>query len=103
MISKYRTTLLLALLTPFLSIGVVFLMGGGHGYYGPGIVLFPAGLISFSLVGRLEIPFIILAVLQFPAYGLIIDKSNNKHKALWLIIGFHIALVLITFSTVKDL
>ncbi len=64
LITKYRATSLLALLTPFLLMGVVFLMDGGHGYYRPAIVLFPTGLISFSLVGRLEIPYVILSILQ---------------------------------------
>jgi hypothetical protein len=103
MISKYRTTSTLALLTPVLLIGVVFLMGGGHGFHGPAIMLFPTGLISFSLVGSLEIPFMILAVLQFPIYGFLIDKSDNKPITLLLIISFHMILALVTLFTIKDL
>ncbi len=97
--TKYKTTLILSLLSPVLLAAVVFLMGGGHGTYAPGILLFPTGLVSFSILGRLEVPFIILAIIQFPTYGLIIDKSNDKARAALLIFAFHFALALITLLT----
>ncbi len=104
MTTKYKSTLILSLLTPVLLVPVAFVMGGGHGTYAPGILLFPAGLVSFAIVGRLETPFIILAVLQFPIYGLLIDRSENKAKTLRSIFVFHFALVLITFiATLQEL
>lgn len=103
MSNSYPATSILTILTPFLLLLVIFLMGGGHGYYEPAIVLFPTGLISFSLFDEIIIPFMVLAVIQYPVYGLLIDKSNNKRKILWCIIGFHVGLTLITFFTVKDL
>lgn len=102
MSSSYPTTSLLTLLTPFLLLLVVFLMGGGHGYYEPAIILFPTGLISFSLFNEIVIPFMILAVIQYPIYGLLIDKSKNKQKTLLFIIVFHVGLTIITFLTVKE-
>jgi hypothetical protein len=102
MSNSYPTTSLLTILTPLLLFLVMFLMGGGHGYYEPAIILFPTGLISFSLFDEIVIPFMILAVIQYPVYGLLIDKSNNKRKTLLYIIGFHVGLTLITFFTVKE-
>ena len=101
--SSYKTTLILTALTPILLFGVLFLMGGGHGYFEPAIILFPTGLISFSIFDEIILPFIILAIVQFPVYGLLIDKSNNKRRTLFMILGIHIELALITFSTVKNL
>jgi hypothetical protein len=61
------------------------------------------GAISFSLTGELEIPFIMLAVLQFPVYGFLIDKAINTQKIMLLITGFHMGLALIILLTAKDL
>jgi hypothetical protein len=103
MINKYQTTTRLSILTPFLLIGVIFLMGGGHGFYAPGILLFPTGLISFSIYHELQIPFIILAIIQYPVYGLIIDKSINKPKSILFILLFHLGLSLLVFMTTNEL
>ena len=103
MTRSYKTTSTLSILTPFLLIGVFLLMGGGHGYYAPGIFLFPTGLISFSIFNRLEVPFIILGILQFPLYGLLIDRAGNKAKTALIILAFHIGLALLTFMTTNDL
>ncbi|GAA4306561.1 hypothetical protein GCM10023183_21870 [Nibribacter koreensis] len=79
------------------------MIGGGHGYYSPAIILFPTGMISFSFFGELRPAFTILAICQFPIYGLLIDMITNKQKTLCLIASFHIGLVLLIFLTVKDL
>ena len=78
-------------------------MGGGHGTYAPGILLFPTGLISFSIFHRLELPFIILGIIQYPLYGLLIDRAENKPEATVLVLAFHIGLALLTFITTSDL
>ncbi|GAB2781897.1 hypothetical protein GCM10027275_27070 [Rhabdobacter roseus] len=101
--SNYKTTTTLSILTPFLLIGVFLLMGGGHGTYVPGILLFPTGLISFSIFHRLEIPFIIIGILQYPFYGLLIDRAKNKPKVTLIILAFHFGLVILTFITTNDL
>jgi hypothetical protein len=102
MTTKYKNTFILSILTPILLVAVVFFMGAGHGTYAPGILLFPTGLVSFSITGQLETPFIILAIIQFPIYGLIVDKSNDKQKAALLIFAFHVGLALITFATTRN-
>jgi hypothetical protein len=102
MFDRYLITTILTLLTPVLLLFVMFLMGGGHGFYEPAIVLFPTGLVSLSIFHEIIIPFRVLAVIQFPLYGLLIDKSRDKYRTLLLIIGFHLALALITFFALKD-
>jgi hypothetical protein len=101
-LTKYKTTLILSLLTPLLLVVVVFLMGGGHGTYAPAILFFPTGLVSFSIFGQLRTPFIILAVIQFPTYGLLFDKLKNKAKTISFILVFHFALVIIISITTKN-
>jgi hypothetical protein len=92
---KYKVTLILSLLTPLLLVIAVFLMGGGHGFYAPARVLFPSAMISFPIMNRLEWPFIILGILQFPIYGLFIDKYPDKSKTVILLFAFHFLLVII--------
>ncbi len=103
MTKKYKTTLILTILTPVLLAIVVLLTGGGHGYYSPGIVLFPTSLVSFSIFGRLEFPFVVLGIIQYPIYGFIIDRLTNKQKATLTIFTVHIVLVIITFLTTKNM
>lgn len=83
----FKLTLKLVLLTPVLLFIAVFLAGGGHGWYEPAIVLFPFGLISILFSRSIELPFVILAILQYPIYGLIIDSIGNRKSIKWTIIS----------------
>jgi hypothetical protein len=103
MTRSYKTTATLSILTPFLLLGVFLLMGAGHGTYAPGILLFPTSLISFSIFHRLEVTFIIVGIIQYPLYGLLIDRAENKPKVALMISAFHIGLALLTFMTTNDL
>lgn len=100
---KYNWTLALSILTPFLLWIVMYLMVGGHGHYLPGIILFPTGLISFTIFRELTVPFMIIGILQFPVYGLLIDKSSNKIKSLFFILTFHALMTLLVFMTTDNL
>lgn len=91
-------TFWLSLLTiPLLFVAILF-MGGGHGTYIPAMALFPFGLISTILFDRITMPFVVLAIIQYPLYGLIIDKARqaNKSKIVWpILIAVHIILALL--------
>jgi hypothetical protein len=76
-----------------------FYSGGGHGYYEPAILLFPAGLISILIFNEIAMPFIILAIIQYPVYGLMMDRSFNKRKTQLFILAFHFVLVILIFMT----
>jgi hypothetical protein len=99
---KFKFTIILSILTPFLLILMFMIMNGGHGSYAPAILLFPTGLISFLFFRALELPFLILGILQFPIYGLLIDKSKNKPKTAIIIVMLHVLLAILIFSVKKD-
>lgn len=98
MIKEYKWTIWLVLLTiPLLFIAVLF-MGGGHGTYIPAIGLFPFGLIGSLFYDRITTAFVIIAFLQYPVYGFIIDKAIQKRKGkivLPLIVLLHITLAVL--------
>lgn len=54
---------------------VLFLSGGGHGSNKPLIMLFPFSMIPTLFPTRNELIFSLLAIAQFPVYGLLIDLA----------------------------
>jgi hypothetical protein len=52
--------------------------GAGHGSYFPATILFPYTMLSTSLFHSITIPFMLLAIVQFPAYGIILGFANTK-------------------------
>ena len=99
MVKKYTWTIRFIYLTPLLLIFAVFLMGGGHGFYWPAIVLFPFGLVSICFFNRIEFPFVLLALLQYPLYGVFMDRLSNRTAAILTIATVHLILAVIIFLT----
>jgi hypothetical protein len=58
-----------------LLILVVLFAGGGHGTYLPAKVLFPYTMLLAMTARTITNPLIVLAIAQFPVYGLIIDRA----------------------------
>ena len=85
MTRRYKWTITFCLLTPLLLFVAVYTMGAGHGSYIPAMGLFPFGLLGLLLQDRISWPFIVIAIIQYPLYGLIIDKANSPRQ-LWLLI-----------------
>ena len=54
--------------------------GGGHGDYLYAIILFPFTMLSALIFGSITIPFIALAVAQFPIYGILLGRANVRSK-----------------------
>jgi hypothetical protein len=52
--------------------------GAGHGNYFTAKLLFPFTMLSTILFSSITIPFILPAVAQFPAYGVILGHANEK-------------------------
>ncbi|RZK54153.1 MAG: hypothetical protein EOO91_16395 [Pedobacter sp.] len=94
---KFKWTVILSILTPILLIITIIFMGGGHGNYQQAIVLFPTGLLSILMFNRIEIGFVIIAIIQYPLYGFLIDKATDKKKMILILLLFHIALALSIF------
>jgi hypothetical protein len=70
------------------------LAGAGDGTYVPAVMLFPFGTVSSLWGGRISGLFIVLAILQYPVYGFIIDQSAiyGKRWTWLLLICIHVAL-----------
>ena len=64
--------------TPICLFLAVASSGGGHGNYFWAKVLFPFTMLSASLTGAIDIPFIILAVVQYPLYGVILGLASKR-------------------------
>src|SRR5262249_20594439 len=94
-------TLLGILITPVLLIVTVGLMGSGHGTYYAAKVLFPWTMMSTAATKEITVPFIALAVVQYPLYGISLDwaraKGGFKPAALMLVV-VHCLAVLLAFA-----
>ena len=82
LVEKFRWTLSSIYVTPLAVMICVFLMGGGHGTYTPTIILFPYAMlmaISEKAIGQTSL---VLGLIQFTAYGLIIDLTKEARRGL---------------------
>jgi hypothetical protein len=81
--SKFWIPLVVSLvLTPvFLFLGLVS-GGAGHGDYVLARILFPFTMLSTRIFGSIVTPFILLAIIQFPLYGLVLGTANVRRKML---------------------
>ncbi|MFB3386471.1 hypothetical protein [Flavobacterium sp. LAR06] len=70
----------------------MIIAGGGHGFYQPIFALFP--FATFSCIWETDLSFfnLIVAILQFPLYGLWIDKTSNKTRTWGVILILHVLL-----------
>ena len=72
----------------FLLATPLFLFAGlasavaGHGHYVLAKVFFPFTMLSTIVFGSIIGPFIALAIVQFPLYGLLIGTANEKSRVL---------------------
>ena len=54
--------------------------GAGHGDYRLAMILFPYTLLSTFPFNSITPPFIVLAVIQFPFYGLALGYANERGR-----------------------
>jgi len=73
-------------------------MGGGHGYYSPAIVLFPFGMAGTVFQQSITVPFFILGILQFPFYGLLLDRFTG-HITKYCVFIIHLLLAAVVLVT----
>ena len=52
--------------------------GGGHGDYFWAKMLFPYTILSAFLFGSITVPFVLLAIAQFPLYGIGLGYATGK-------------------------
>lgn len=96
---KYKFTLILTALTPFLIVIAVFLSGGGHGYFEPLIFLFPFSAVSMLFFNEINLFFAMLSLVQYPVYGFIIERSKTRKRkgAVLLIASIHISIAVVVY------
>jgi hypothetical protein len=101
----FTWTLRLLLLTIPLLLLVTIFIGGGHGTIKPAICLFPFALVSLPFSDQLSWPVLIVAVLQLPVYGLLIDFAAKYKRTLATvasILTIHIALAIVILTTIGN-
>lgn len=54
--------------------------GVGHGDYRLAMILFPYTLLSTALFDSITPPFILLAIIQFPLYGVALGYANERGR-----------------------
>ncbi len=54
--------------------------GAGHGDYRLAMVLFPYTMLSTTIFNSITAPFILLAIIQFPLYGVILGYASEKGR-----------------------
>ena len=96
--SDYTWTIRGALITPVLLLIAFFSMGGGHGSYAPAIFLFPAGMLSIVVYQVIELPFMIAALIQYPLYGIILDRSQHKGITAGVLAAVHLLLFVVIYT-----
>lgn len=56
----------------------VTIAGAGHGSYEVASILFPYTMFSTRFLDRITTPFIVLALGQFPTYGVLVAATTRR-------------------------
>ena len=96
MLQKYNWTIRFLILTPILLLLSIFLMGGGHGFFEPTFVLFPWATMLFFWYDTMNFAFLSMALIQYPVYGLILDKYKSQYIGLFITL-LHIVLAILSY------
>lgn len=68
---------------------VVGAAGAGHGTYVPAALCFPFSMAISALKGTILPAFVAIALIQFPAYGLLIGRAANPSQRAFLLACIH--------------
>jgi len=88
----------------FLFVGAAS-AGMEHGNYFFTKILFPFTMLSTVLWGSITNPFLALAVLQYPSYGLLVGIVNAKCKGAIFglaLASFHVSAIVACFLLVEN-
>ena len=94
-------TFLSVLATPLLLFMVVLAAGGGHGTYGLAKALFPWTMMSTSVTKSITQPFIVVGIVQYPAYGIILDCARATGRfmpAALTLLAAHFSAMMLAFA-----
>jgi hypothetical protein len=89
--------------TPIALLLALFTTGAGHGIYAVVKILFPYTMISTATNEIITGPYVVLAILQFPIYGLLLalgSKSKGGFGVTAKLLGaIHICAAVLAFMT----
>jgi hypothetical protein len=93
--------------TPVCLAGAIASAGAGHGSYFWAKVCFPYSTLSFQGPHPLTAPFMLLAIVQLPFYGVILGLALTRRSVLlwagvFLLAALHVVFVLMCFGVVSD-
>lgn len=95
--NKYKWTLIMIIIGTLIFLLNLFLLGRVS--LTPVYFSFPYSLLLISAFNvNLVIIAIILGLLQYPIYGLILDKSNKKMMSFIIILIVHLVVVLVALQ-----
>jgi hypothetical protein len=91
------------IVTPIALLFGVASGGAGHGNYFAAIILFPYTMLSAVAFDYIHVPFILLAIVQFPAYGIVLGYANEKGRfallvAILLIVHFVVVITVLLLA-----
>jgi len=102
MLRKYKWTIRFIVFTPVLILLSFFLLGGGHGWIEPTVLLFPFATIQFIRTTEIDLGIILASLIQYPVYGLVIDSFNKNTTVKLLLVVIHILLVVLSYSFIPE-
>jgi hypothetical protein len=101
--NKLSWTFKLSIFGLILIILNFILIGGGYGFFKILYFCFPFPCLLMMNLDKLNPIIIILLFLQFPIYGCVIDKYNNRFKYVGLIVFvFHLIFAIIALQNVPS-
>jgi hypothetical protein len=87
--------------TPFTLLLALSSAGAGHGDYFWAKVFYPYTMLSAMAFGSITIPFIVVAILELPAYGVLLNTGWSSGKLKLYSIGLlflHASAVITCFA-----
>ena len=92
---KFWTPIIASLaVTPVVLILSIGSAGVGHGDYFWAMIFFPYTMPSALVFDEITVPFIVLAILQFPLYGMMLAFAAERRSFLLSAIGLAVVHIL---------
>ena len=101
----WKPVLISLLATPFFLFLGIASAGSGDGSYFLAKILFPFAMLSTVVSGSITDPSILLAIVQFPLYGVAFGVANIIGKLLPLAVGLlllHAIVVALCFLLINE-